>query len=945
MAFNDAQVLDAETKAAEQMRRFNGEPLIAPDANAPLDPYAPQPEISRTPIDPYSPEKLAVAEAAKFGAVLEAPIAQADPGSVAPQGAAQPAKPVTPTGVTPAAETAATAQPAAAAGAPGPGGLPTQNETLSNPENFTSAGISYISEGAKDARRGDQHEAQALKDTDNDGVIDAAEEAAAVSGIMDDWKMEDAKIMADVGGKLQKNLEALQKQQEDIQMRYDQTFEEVANTYINPAELWDKGGAGAKIGMAGGAFLDTWFAMKGWNVPSFSATWDKAVEGNVKAQVSKLEQGNKKLAGFDRVWQMAGTMARNREDQIDITKDLLKANALGQYLARMKPYNSLQAIRDKEMAAAKIARETGKTKQERGEKLMEVGMKLRDQQIKEAELTIKQQMADLAAKKAKQAAVAGSGRGASKAAAGNASASIAHMRKWDANKLTDTEVDTHIANFKGAMPGDQDAIMSNLLSGGDKKAKWRPIYAIQNGVKRVVGYYDNASEGDSVKKEHIAKLEQYTRIGAKLTKINNLAIEAMAEVARDGGNPADFSTTAALSKWWGDKAKQDPKEYLSKYPAMFAFQQATSMEALKELHDLSGGAVTDNEAKRFEQFMPTGGFTRDGRMTTRMTSAMSILGDRSREEVAAIGTATGSVYRTQGVPTDVNSQEYQEFMKLSPAKRAVARLAAATETEDFQTTDIDLAKAIAEGLDAPKIGAKASDSPLGPNSNRDLNKGRMAILDSIKKEYLKSGVTQIPATRLSPDQKLRLKKADAIGAAGVAEVNEAFSDNRKDYWAGVTNTVNVSVDDAESLIKGMPADQQAGLASAIAELKALRKEAAKLDKTYRKDVEATESEDALTERNEFAERYRKVLDRIWAKGGAGLRGSGNTKTRSTGGIGGILHGASTGAKSADVTAETEDDLSWLDLGDPEFPSLTELKKKPKLPNPGLDLLNSRLKDR
>lgn len=494
----------------------------------------------------------------------------------------------------------------------------------------------------KDTQHWDSETQQMVEGGNNEP--DDAEIAAHVAGIHDDWKAAEAKIMASTAEKLKANLEKLRANQERIQLGYQQAVDDVARTYINPSELWDKGGMGAQIGLPAASFLDTFFAMKGFNVPSFSAPWDKQIENNITAQRSKLDAKNAKVAGFAKLWDMAGQLASTEEQQIGITKDLMKANLLGQYIAQMKPFDSIQASKDQHLLAAKALRELAETQQKRAQDFANNAAKARDQELRErqieAEIALKQ--ATLNAKKG--AASLGSGVGASRAIAstGDQRATHDYLMKQDGLRFSEQDGVRHADAF-GAMPNYRQNEVLNHLIGDDKKTDYRIFYTIdENGNTPAAGAYDVSAIKGAVQTDEIKALQDLRDKAGFITQVNNAMADVMMEAKQNGEDLNEISLMGGAAKWWNQKLNNPGKELTAKQRALDVLLRSKS---LAELHELSGGAVTQDEGIRFERFIPTGAFDAAGRLRTGVSSAMAGIAKRAQEKANIVGQATGSAYK------------------------------------------------------------------------------------------------------------------------------------------------------------------------------------------------------------------------------------------------------------------------------------------------------------
>jgi hypothetical protein len=645
---------------------------------------------------------------------------------------------------------------------PAPSAPPTE-QTAQTPQSTTGNPLTPESNGMAAAELYGQSEANSqqadklvkdtlVKDTQHwdgetqqmveggNGEPDDAEIAAHVAGIHDDWKAAEAKIMASTAEKLKANLEKLQANQERIQLGYQQAIDDVARTFINPSELWDKGGMGAQIGLPAAAFLDTFFAMKGFNVPSFSAPWDKQIENNIMAQRSKLEAKNAKVAGFAKLWDMAGQLASTEEQQIGITKDLMKANLLGQYIAQMKPFDSIQASKDQHLMAAKALRELAKTQQERAQDFANNAAKARDQELRERQIE-----ADIALKQAalnakKGAAGLGSGVGTSRAIAstGDQRATHDYLMKQDGLRFSEQDGARH-ANAFGAMPNYRQNEVLNHLIGDDKKTDYRIFYTIdENGNTPAAGAYDVSAIKGAVQTDEIKALQDLRDKAGFISQVNNAMADVMMEAKQNGEDLNKISLSGGASKWWNQKLNNPGKELTAKQRALDVLLRSKS---LAELHELSGGAVTQDEGIRFERFIPTGAFDAAGRLRTGVSSAMSGIAKRAQEKANIVGQATGSAYKLGQNP-------------------AIDKLLSKAKDQPIYAGGIERQAAIAGATDADPTATK--EGSLEPNSSYTKPDLRTKMNPNLNPD-------ELPAHEVAPASmgKLRKPAVDYFGGKKV----------------------------------------------------------------------------------------------------------------------------------------------------------------------------------
>lgn len=822
-------------------------PALAPSANAYVAPEIPQITALSTPPPIEPAPTLGDGQVSAANELLGNAAHDASLGTVAGDPTVSPAVAATSQAADQAnANIQAKAEPTGAAFAEAVFGdpKPAQSQAPVDPNDPYAAdrnrlekdGVKAIDESFKiemgAATRDDRHLNPETGEMDPGGnnILDVEEMAAHVSSIESAWREADEGIKARVALDYKNNLEKLQEEQHRIKAQYSAMVDEVANTYINPAELWDKGGFGARIGIPGAAALDTFFAMKGWNVPSFSAQWDKAVEGNVIAQKSKLTQKTGKLAGFEKLWDMAGQIATNEKEQIAYTSDLLKATTMGQYVHQLAPFKSLAAAADAQAMKADAMRKIGKMMMDQVNNMDQMALRRKTQADADALARLKYELEAEKLRRLKGAKDTGAGVGNSNFASKNLGASWKHMGSWDAVNITPKDAARHAKMFGQGVPGQQSAVLNKLM--GVKKGNWTPVEGLKNGKRVVIGFYDTESTSPGQNKDDVALLRQYLDDSETIGRFNETYVRAVKEAIAEGDTSFSVGGTAEMFM-----AKLKGQAGLTGARAELAAMVAE--KTLEELHRLSGGAVTEGEAVRFNNLMPAIAVDKSGVIRTDVSRAMRDIVLKSERKTSQMNQATGAFFPTQAPPADLDSEEGKAWVaERGSAKASIDILAAGIPGTYLQPTDIGTGAGVADGLGKKPVKLDAKDSALQPRGTI-LPDGTFGVTYAVNEGTTAAFIAMengTPYEQLSPQERASADKLKVLPGQKEAEVARVWAED-KGGWKNVVTLMKASRAELASLRDKLPVEKRAKVKLAMEELRRLGNEASVMEEQMRESAE------------------------------------------------------------------------------------------------------------
>lgn len=197
-----------------------------------------------------------------------------------------------------------------------------------------------------------------LEDRNNNGIPDAEEEAGDISKIMEHYAAAAKDLEAQTAKRLLANNQELKARKTGYMQQMQRNLEYLSQNPINPMAV---AGSGAGMaGMAGAAFFDTYYALKGWKVPSMTRAWDDAIARNLEHQKALMESGKEVGEGFKQLWSMAVSAADTEKDVIENMKAMYATSLMASQLRGLAPYKAAAAQRDRAEITAKVYGDLGK---------------------------------------------------------------------------------------------------------------------------------------------------------------------------------------------------------------------------------------------------------------------------------------------------------------------------------------------------------------------------------------------------------------------------------------------------------------------------------------------------------------------------------------------------------------------------------------------------------
>lgn len=251
-------------------------------------------------------------------------------------------------------------------------------------------------------RRGLINAEKAKATAEVDAIVAKGQEALVMQRLQDDFAVEEAKENA--------TAQALANQ---AKTDYLAALADFRASKVDPGQLWGHMTGGEKFGMLATAFVHDFLGARGINT-SAMATFSKAIDRNIDAQIQAIKTKGEVAEGFKSLWWMQRNQSASDAEARTRVRGFLLEGAKQQIIANMSQYEAALASAQGQAAIAKVDEELSKTLIEIYRHADANALALRNQaldkwkaklqaSLESQSLAIRQQLADLEAKKTDQA--------------------------------------------------------------------------------------------------------------------------------------------------------------------------------------------------------------------------------------------------------------------------------------------------------------------------------------------------------------------------------------------------------------------------------------------------------------------------------------------------------------------------------------------------------------
>jgi hypothetical protein len=652
----------------------------------------------------------------------------------------QPPQPAAP--VAPAPSLASSIVSSASAGA---ASAFTPTETKFNQDlksGFDAAGnaVSVSRQGALDAAAGAAEANQAgneaamrggLGDLDGDGVPDMEQIAAGQAAIDNEYIKQKSNIDIEHMRKVVALKEATDEKIRSYNQKLEATVEEMARTPIDPNQLWANNGM-AMAGMIGAAAADTFFSMKGWNVPSLSRVWDKALENDIAMQNRRLETKQASVEGYKMLVAKAKALGGDEAETQEAVKLLLTQQAMNSSIEKLAPFKAAAAQQD----AARMASQQYEILQKRQSELRDTFGKnmTENARIQEAQINQSLERAKMENDSAYRTAMLlmqnlkkGGGSGGSGGSGGGGGGARPPKASGGSDGLLATK-QRAMAVF-GRNPKEEKDFL---------ELKQRDPLTGRNRIFALVQVH-----GDGAREKITDNIADYRKVQLSAARVRE-AIKLVNAEAAAGKIGRDDWAKVTLNK--------DNKLGITAgaNPALLELEQAMQFFTAKPRHDMSGGAVTGTEIAMNWAMFPRGSDAIGSDGKTRVDSKLIENALRISEEDAK----AGIVLRSGAIVANPNGSNEQAALH-----NAVKDYWESGDNPKSQE-QYDSEAAARKGQEAPVIAPEdkigkiaASDSPLALDVNKALAKLGGDSMTAQLSDYGAKGVNYILGLDLSKEDK------------------------------------------------------------------------------------------------------------------------------------------------------------------------------------------------
>lgn len=205
--------------------------------------------------------------------------------------------------------------------------------------------IDAAQQGAESTREGAKAVAQAKADQ----IMGNAEQSLVMQRLQDGFAVEEAKANAAA------NAMATQSKHD-----YMTALADFRASRVDPSQLWSNMNGGERFGMLAAAFVHDFLGVRGINT-SAMATFNKAIDRNIDAQIQNIKTKGEAAEGFKSLWYMQRNQSASDAEARTRVRGFLLEGAKHQVIANMAKYESALASAQGKAAIAEIDGELAKT--------------------------------------------------------------------------------------------------------------------------------------------------------------------------------------------------------------------------------------------------------------------------------------------------------------------------------------------------------------------------------------------------------------------------------------------------------------------------------------------------------------------------------------------------------------------------------------------------------
>lgn len=174
-------------------------------------------------------------------------------------------------------------------------------------------------------------------------------EALVMQRMQDEFALEETKANAEASHNAQQ-----------AKMDYLAALADFRAAKVDPSQLWGNMSGGERFGMLATAFVHDFLGARGINT-SAMATFNKAIDRNIDAQVQAIKTKGEVAEGFKSLWWMQRNQSASDQEARARVRGFMLEGAKQQVIANMSQYESALASAQGQAAIAEIDKELSKT--------------------------------------------------------------------------------------------------------------------------------------------------------------------------------------------------------------------------------------------------------------------------------------------------------------------------------------------------------------------------------------------------------------------------------------------------------------------------------------------------------------------------------------------------------------------------------------------------------
>lgn len=220
---------------------------------------------------------------------------------------------------------------------------------LATASRQAQAGAAPMVQAAESAAMSQAEAAKSQANAQVNKIAAQGREALVLQRVQDEFALEETKANAEANS-----------MSNQAKADYLAALADFRAAKVDPSQLWGNMTGGERFGMLATAFVHDFLGAKGINT-SAMATFNKAIDRNIEAQIQGIKTKGEVAEGFKSLWYMQRNQSASDAEARARVRGFLLEGAKQQVIANMSQYESALASAQGQAAVAEIDKELSKT--------------------------------------------------------------------------------------------------------------------------------------------------------------------------------------------------------------------------------------------------------------------------------------------------------------------------------------------------------------------------------------------------------------------------------------------------------------------------------------------------------------------------------------------------------------------------------------------------------